>query len=358
VTGATLVWLESTAPGTAARTHLDGTRERIVSAGISVDSVVTSVESRPGAAARLRRLATLIRRARASSKDQSVLVARWHPFLAFVSPLWLRRGRRVVLLVQGNDHTTYETHPWFRRVPFSRRIMRASLRNASSWLVLNEGLRDWLTGEVGLPAGEVVILPTGVSEEFRRARGSASEFGSYVVFFGSLAPWQGVQTLLDAANEPEWPSSHKLLIVGAGAMEDVVSAAQSNRVVWLGRQPTPRTAAIVAAATCSVCPKLDVPSMANSTTPFKMLESVAAGVPVVASDIPAQVRMVRAGQYGLLARANDPSDLARQVRSLCEDRALRERLAAAARETGDNLGWDAGSPLLAAAIRVPAPSVV
>lgn len=357
MTSATLVWLESTAPGSAARTHLEGTRERMAAEGVKVVGEVTQAgEVRDGALGRIRRLARLVLAARRASRAESVLVARWHPFLAFVSPLWRRRGRGVVLLVQGNDHTTYETHPWFRKIPFSSRLMRNSLRASDRWLVLNEGLRDWLVDEIGIDSSRVEVLPTGVSDAFREARGTPSSRGRYVVFFGALASWQGVEVLLEATKCSSWPTDHRLIVIGDGPLGWAVekAAAVGERVEWLGRRSTDETAAIVAGAACSVCPKLPLPSMANTTTPFKILESVAAGVPVVASDIPAQKRMIEREGYGLLARSGDGVDLATAINRLCTDAELHYELSSKAREAGDGLTWTAAAPVLAGAVHAVA----
>src|SRR5699024_5536550 len=91
-------------------------------------------------------------------------------------------------------------------------------------------------------------------------------------------------------------------------------------------------------------------SMAKVTTPFKMLESVAARVPVIATDIPAQVDMIEDGGYGLLVDGDDPTSLARAVAKLASDDAARSDLVAKAEEYSPKCRWTYAVPQLAAAI--------
>lgn len=73
-------------------------------------------------------------------------------------------------------------------------------------------------------------------------------------------------------------------------------------------------------------------------TPNKLFEALAAGVPVVASDLPAMAPIIRRTGAGVLCNPDDPADVARAIRSILEApaperEAYRERALAAARDT-------------------------
>lgn len=346
----TMLWMESTRPGSAAGTHLAGSRERIDLAGITVDEQISSTDNAEGLVGKLRRLGSLIMRARKAARG-GVLVTRWHPLLAFVSPRWERKGGRILLLVQGNDESTYEANPWLRKIPGSRRMMTRSLARASYILTVNKGLKIWVEQEraaAGAPQVPVDVMPTGVSDLFFEATPVVTD-EPYALFFGGLAPWQGVDYMLEAHASPTWPTGVNLVVIGDGARAEAVNAAQSETLTWLGPLAPAELAGHVAGAMVTLCPKANTGSMARTTTPFKIIESVAAGVPVIATDIPAQVDMLEDG-YGLLVDVNDPEDLARAVAKLHADSALRDSLAARAREVSPNFRWATSAPQLSAAV--------
>ncbi|WP_345752695.1 glycosyltransferase family 4 protein [Microbacterium rhizophilus] len=347
--GVTMLWMESTRVGSAARTHMDGSRARLDAAGIPVRAQIFSETSGGGIVGKVRRLLSLVLRARRAA-HAGVLVTRWHPFLAFVTPRWFRKGGRVMLLVQGNDASAYETNPWLRRIPGIRRLMTKSLEGASSILCVNGGLVEWVEAERASAAPvPIAVMPSGVSDVFFDA--SPIDLGEpYVLFFGGLAPWQGIDYMLEARRSAAWPEGLKLLVIGDGEKAQAVRDAEGPGVSWLGPKPPAELARYVAGALVTLCPKSATDSMAKTTTPFKVLESVAAGVPVIATDIPAQVDMLSEG-YGLLVDVNEPQDLARAVARIAAEPAVRAELAATARAYAPKCRWTYAAPQLAGAIR-------
>lgn len=345
----TMLWLESTPIGSAARTHMDGSRARLDAAEIPVRAQLYSEVTAEGFLKKARRLLALVRAGRRAAHE-GVLVARWHPFLVFVAPKWRRRGGKLLLLVQGNDDSTYETNPWLRRVPGIRRLMTKSLEIGSSILCVNNGLVDWVQQERrNVPSVPISSMPSGVSDVFFEA--IPKDIGEpYVLFFGGLAPWQGIDYMLEAYRSTSWPEGLKLLVIGGGAKADTVRAAQDPTLSWLGPMRPKELADYVAGALVTLCPKSNTGSMARVTTPFKMLESAAAGVPVIATDIPAQVEMLGEG-YGQLVDSNRPEELAEAVARFASDDDYREDFAAKARDFSPRCRWTYAAPQFAATIR-------
>jgi glycosyltransferase involved in cell wall biosynthesis len=87
----------------------------------------------------------------------------------------------------------------------------------------------------------------------------------------------------------------------------------------------------------------DIPGLLAATTvsvltsrheglPCSVVESLAAGVPVVATAVDGTVEVVRSGDNGFLAPAGDVAELAHSIGRLLENPDLRERMAAAARK--------------------------
>jgi glycosyltransferase involved in cell wall biosynthesis len=77
-----------------------------------------------------------------------------------------------------------------------------------------------------------------------------------------------------------------------------------------------------------------------STSPLKVFAYMAAGRPMVASDLPS-IREVLNGSNAVLVEADNPQALARGIATLAEDPALANHLAAQARKDVEVYTWDA-----------------
>jgi glycosyltransferase involved in cell wall biosynthesis len=98
-----------------------------------------------------------------------------------------------------------------------------------------------------------------------------------------------------------------------------------------------RAHALVSLAPLGECAR----NLSQGCAPLKILESMADGVAVVASDLPAVRELVTDGHDGRLVPADRPADLARALRILIEYPELRARLGANARRTvAERLTWD------------------
>lgn len=142
-----------------------------------------------------------------------------------------------------------------------------------------------------------------------------------VGFVGRIEARKGVRELATA-----WPRVAAavpgawLVVAGSGVMDAELQAALAGapRVRWLGfRRDVP-----------AVMRALDVLAVPSYTEGFGLVaaEALAAGVPVVASDIGALPEIVRDGQEGLLVPPRDAGALAEALVRLATDAALRRRM--------------------------------
>jgi glycosyltransferase involved in cell wall biosynthesis len=78
-------------------------------------------------------------------------------------------------------------------------------------------------------------------------------------------------------------------------------------------------------ATIAVAPNLRLPSQEN-LVPTKLFEYMAAGLPIVSSDLPTATRVVAENDSGILANPEDPETFVNAIVRLVEDRAMARRL--------------------------------
>jgi glycosyltransferase involved in cell wall biosynthesis len=154
----------------------------------------------------------------------------------------------------------------------------------------------------GLPADKIVVKPNYVPDS---APGDGR--GSYALFVGRLSPEKGILTLLKAWRRL---AGVPLKIAGDGPLAaDVAEAVrQLPNAEWLGRLSPEATTAAMRDATLLI-----FPSEWYEGLPRTIVESFAAGTPVVASNLGAMRELIRDGQTGLHFRPGDPEDLARVV---------------------------------------------
>jgi phosphatidylinositol alpha-mannosyltransferase len=163
-----------------------------------------------------------------------------------------------------------------------------------------------------------------------------------ILFVGRLEKRKGLRYLLGAfqrlkARRPDV----RLVIVGAyterqrRAYESWVHANRLKDVVFAGYvslEMLPRyhhSAAVFCA-----------PNTGNESQGIILLEAMAAGRPVVASNIDGFAEVIASGVDGLLVRRKDEEALAEALLSLIEDDALRHEMGERARERAMAYSWD------------------
>ncbi len=189
--------------------------------------------------------------------------------------------------------------------------------------------------------GDAVLIPNGVEvARFRDARplpGRAER--PTVVFLGRIDEGRkGLTVLLEALPElVRLVPDVRLLVAGPGdgdAVLGVVPRTLRGAVELLGlvsEQDKPR---VFASGTLYCAPNTHGESFG-----IVLVEAMATGVPVVASDLAAFRRVLQDGRCGALVPVGDPGALARELAELLADPARRARLSAAGRVAVADYDW-------------------
>jgi glycosyltransferase involved in cell wall biosynthesis len=201
-------------------------------------------------------------------------------------------------------------------------------RLVDSVMAVSHGVERSLRTNAGL-AGPMQVVPNGVDDAGSDVAPSdlpARDDGDvWVGYFGRLSPEKGVTRLLEMAAllAPAHPQL-RLLIVGDGPERDALSQAAAelgivDTVHFLGFRSDAR------AVMCAVDIVVHAPVYEGFG--LVVLEAMAAGRPVVASDAPGGVPdMVVDGETGVLVADGSPKGLASAIRRLLDDEGERRRL--------------------------------
>ncbi len=155
-----------------------------------------------------------------------------------------------------------------------------------------------------------------------------------VLFVGRLVEKKGVDVLLRAAAQVP---SLSLVVVGDGPSRDDMEALARDlgirrRVQFLGQQSRAGVMAEMARAAVITLPSQVGAGGDQDGTPVVLGEAMAAGVPVIVSDLGGLAEQVTAGQTGLVVRPGSVEDLADALRRAEANPGEAARMAARARE--------------------------
>jgi len=287
----------------------------------------------PGAMRQQLRLATYLAR-------NQVRLIHTHGFYAntFALPAaWL--GRTPVRIASIRDDGSVWT-------PAQRAVDRLACRLADCTVVNAEMIRRRLVHE-GWRDDRIAVIPNGVDTRRFQARSEPSslrqEFGlaagaPLIGVLARLAPSKGLEVFIEAARivADRFPDA-RFLIVGdegtpnegappGGYRQALARHAErlglSDRVIFTGfRLDVPDVLAELAISV--------LPSVTGEGLPNSVLESMAAGVAVVATNSGGTKEAVADGETGMLVPPTDVSALARAIGQLLEDSELRSRYGAA-----------------------------
>jgi len=193
--------------------------------------------------------------------------------------------------------------------------------------------------------GPFEIIPNGVdTKHFNPEVAPIEEFcdgKKNILFVGRLEYRKGLNYLLKAYLQvkPQIPDS-RLIVVGPGTRlrkryEKWIQRNRLEDVIFVGyasEEDKPRyfkTADVYCA-----------PSTGHESQGIVLLEGMAVGTPIIASNIEGYASVVTHGEEGLLVPPRNEYELARALIYLLEDESLRQQMGAKGRITADNYSWE------------------
>ena len=211
--------------------------------------------------------------------------------------------------------------------------LAALLCNARAIAVCNQAALDACRQRLPQTASLLHLIYHGVNLDawhFNPPSSSPSSSVLDILFIGRLVPKKGISILLDAmalfAQLPGAPRV-RLTLAGTGPLEDTLRRQADSLSLdtrWLGRQSPEQLRALLPTMTCLCAPSIVTPDGDRDGIPNVILEAMASGVPVVASQV-GSIGEVVTPETGWPIDTLTPQTLSETLLALwnCPDRASR-----------------------------------
>lgn len=269
-------------------------------------------------------------------REQKIGILHSHMFQAslFASPIG--KLSRVPVIIETTHVRETWRKGWFKSKFVIDRIVSHFI---DRYIAVSEANSRYLVEEKKIPAHKVSVIQNGCSIErvnpsnahpqgIRESVGFSQE-NLVLILMARLEPQKGHRVLLEALSLLRNDFPHiRLVCLGVGALKDELIQAtrdlkieklvhfagfQSNVGDWL------------AAADIGVLPSF------YEGLPLTAVETLAAGVPLVATAVDGTPEVVIDGETGLLVPPGNPGALAEAIGRLAREPGLRRRLAASGR---------------------------
>jgi glycosyltransferase involved in cell wall biosynthesis len=279
-------------------------------------------------------------------------------------PIGLELGRRDAAAVVYDARDIYLDAANLARLPGPARRLFAAIerrwaRQATRVMTVNEPYAAVMEQRFGVAKPLIVMncsyAPAGDPPRGRRFHEALAlpPATRVVLYQGGFSRDRGIEQLVEAL--PALPDDAVLVLLGYGILRtelDARAASQElhGRLFVLPGVPPGDLLDWVGSADVVAMPIQPTTLNHRLTTPNKLFEAMAAGVPVVASDLPGMANIVRDTGCGVLCDPSSPASIATAIRSIIdappdEREAYRRRALDAVRAT---YNWDSQAAILLA----------
>ena len=224
-------------------------------------------------------------------------------------------------------------------------ILKILVRNATEVIVLTEHMRitvgvKYKRYATVIPNGVDINRFTALSRKAARTGLNIGETKQIIIFVGSLIPVKGVKYLVEAMSilTQHLPEA-RLLVVGNGEEETKLKqqVAQLNlesHVTFAGKVPNERIPEFMTASDIFVLPSL------SEGFPVTVLEAMAAGLPIVTTNVRGLPEIVRDGENGFLVPSGDSDALAQKLLILLSNNETRKLMSVNNKNKASDYSWD------------------
>ncbi len=241
---------------------------------------------------------------------------------------FLLRFRKII-----KNPITFEVHELFHLNDSLNSSKKAKLkkseikvyREVDGLICISNQLKDFLIKLINVKEDKIFGVHDAFKKEWLEINRNLDN--SFICYTGSLYEWKGVDVLISAM---KFIPNEKLLIIGGGnrlekLKELAIKENVAQRVEFIGSVPHQLIPKYLSKAKAAVLPNIaEGPSQFSS--PLKLFEYMAAGVPIVASDLPAFREILQDNETAIFFQPGNPEALSAAIKKLLNSKELYKKL--------------------------------
>ena len=268
---------------------------------------------------------------KAIEREQAVLFVRHLKLADFL--LAYRRLLNLPMIFEA--HEVFSVNKEMKTLSREKRVYTRS----DGLVFISKQLEDRIKSIVPAAADKpCIVAHDGVRGDWL-AEDSARE-GRYICYTGSLYQWKGIDVLIAAMGLlPE----ETLLIAGGGQRLTELKAMAERiglkNIIFTGEVRHHSVPGILSHAKMAVLPNINSGPSAFSS-PLKLFEYMAFGLPIVASDIQVFREVLVHRKNAMLVHPNDPEALASGIKALLQNTAMAKNISAQARNDAADFTYE------------------
>ena len=242
-------------------------------------------------------------------------------------------------VVYGRGTDVYS--PWL----FKNTISKIIIKNAGAVIALTEDMKQKMNK---IYKRDIIVIPNGLDilkfnnllKENIRKLMKISNDEKIIIFVGRLHPVKGIEYLIKALELIRQKNAKtKLIIVGDGEemerLEKLVKELNlTNNVMFVGRISNEDIPKYMTLSDVLVLPSL------KEGFPITLLEAMASGLPIIATNVGGVPEIIKNGENGFLVEPKNPEAIAEKVLLLFENNELYKQIVEKNKEDGKRYSWE------------------
>jgi glycosyltransferase involved in cell wall biosynthesis len=218
--------------------------------------------------------------------------------------------------------------------PYKKLFLKKVLKSAAKIICLSEAQKKLIARKYGLRLESIVVIPNGVAEKYFVGQKAHENSIPHLLFVGRLAAQKNLSMLIEAVAQMQ--SKVFLDIVGEGELkEDIEALIQKlklQNVKLHGKKAGEELIEMYKSADAFVLPSF------KEGLSLSMLEALAAGLPVVASDAP-EMRPIL-GECGVLIQDPTAENYAKALDAILSDKDRLQKLGSLSVQKARSYSWE------------------